>query len=230
MLNIYQCFFVVSILFIDVIGKENLQNNNNHYQEIDHQWSSLFDNDECYRCICAASSGCQRNSRCRVIEPDKYLCGPFRLTESYWKLANNSSPYRYRWFDYPLDFEHCAHDLQCSIRTVKNFMRQFFYGKCPQLLQQLFSDNNRTIFDQCTRISLIHYQAIYGSEDVDNLSSSSSTTTTKSSISWDNCHINFDNDEKIVEQIEWLQKNLPATRSDNYYWNNFFWCSELYLQ
>lgn len=53
MLNIYQCFFVVSILFIDVIGKENLQNNNNHYQEIDHQWSSLFDNDECYRCICA---------------------------------------------------------------------------------------------------------------------------------------------------------------------------------
>lgn len=162
-----------------------------------------------------ASSGCQKNSRCRVIEPDKYLCGPFRLSESYWKLANNnSSSNRFHWFDYPLEFEHCAHDLQCSIRIVKNFMRNFFHEKCPQLLRKLLENNHTaTIFDQCTRISLIHYRAIYGSEDL--------------SSTWDNCHhINID----VDEQIEWLRKNLPATRSDNYYWNNFFWCSKLYLQ
>nr|XP_046916665.1 uncharacterized protein LOC124497097 [Dermatophagoides farinae] len=211
---------------IDVIGKEIYRKND--HNEIDHHRSLsslIFDNDDCLRCICAASSGCQINSRCRIIEPDKYLCGPFRLSRSYWKMANNSSPNHYQWLDYPFNFEQCAHDLHCSIRTIKNFMRKFFFGKCPQLSEQLllFNGNNRSIFDQCTRISMIHYQAIYGSEDVDQHSSSP--------ISWDNCNMNltYGDNRLIVQQIEWLEKNLPATRSDNYYWHNFFWCSELYL-
>ncbi|UXI23168.1 uncharacterized protein NH340_JMT09111 [Sarcoptes scabiei] len=181
---------------------------------------SILSNDNCFRCICAASSNCQINSRCRTIEPDKYLCGPFRLTEIYWKQINQSGKN-----SNPFAFELCANDLQCSIKIVKQYMRKYLQ-RCN--LYELLLNSPRTVLDQCSLISLIHYQSIYGFETI-RLNEEEDFDDEEDLIKWNDClTIEKDIARNLNESIKFLRKKLPSTRSDNHYWRNYFDCIKLF--
>lgn len=76
----------------------------------------------CLNCICEAISGCNATSIC--VNPEKGVCGLFRITWAYWvdagKLTiNGEAP------DSDHAFIHCANDPHCAANTVQNYMKQF---------------------------------------------------------------------------------------------------------
>ena len=54
--------------------------------------------------------------RCHTVGPIEYYCGPFQISERYWKIAGSPGLSK----DDPMDFELCANDIECSIQTVSN--------------------------------------------------------------------------------------------------------------
>ncbi|KAJ6224485.1 hypothetical protein RDWZM_003030 [Blomia tropicalis] len=155
--------------------------------------------DHCLRCLCAASSDCKPNARCRTIEPDIYVCGPFRINENYWinsgqmKLSSirNSNPL----------------DLQCSIMTVSNFIEPFI-DRCNWYKLKHAA--------QCSLAAFVHYRAIYMSDDVnympddDEKEEDDRDEKQRQSPFALNCDINSTN---LVQMVDQLQTIAPATQS-----------------
>ncbi|XP_034182671.1 lysozyme [Osmia lignaria lignaria] len=71
----------------------------------------------CLGCICEAASGCNTTLGC-----DEAVCGPFRITWSYWAdagkptLTDSSSDNGYL---------QCVSEPYCAARTVQGYMDKF---------------------------------------------------------------------------------------------------------
>lgn len=78
-------------------------------------------NEDCLQCICRASSGCDHLLRCITRGADEKYCGPFQLTEEYWRKAGSPGEAS----NTILSFEDCANDADCAVETVTNYMSKY---------------------------------------------------------------------------------------------------------
>ena len=116
--------------------------------------TTLSVDDNCFRCLCAASSDCTPNVRCSIYEPEIRLCGPFQISENLWRLAN---PEHADVFFEPFKYELCANSISCSMKVLKDF-QQMLQNECQ--LKSL----------SCGQFSSIHLRTMlletyYDSED-----------------------------------------------------------------
>lgn len=97
------------------------------------------------------------------------------------------------------DFELCALDLQCSIRTVKKFLAHYL-NKCGSRI------GARTVHPRqwCQTLALVHYRAIYDDEDPP-------------------CHLLLAT-RNLTQEVGRIQQAAPATREDDGYWDQWNEC------
>ncbi|KAJ8684301.1 hypothetical protein QAD02_020093 [Eretmocerus hayati] len=73
----------------------------------------------CLGCICDAASGCNTTLGCT-----NDVCGPFRITLSYWtdggkpSLNNETNPD-------DSAFEECVNDAMCAARAIQGYMERY---------------------------------------------------------------------------------------------------------
>merc|ERR1711937_324739 len=78
-------------------------------------------NDNCIGCICEASTGCKKNTKC--INGDSF-CGPFLISKGFWidagqcVLDNDNPNDAQAW-------KRCALDLVCSANTIRSYINRF---------------------------------------------------------------------------------------------------------
>merc|ERR1711913_56310 len=77
--------------------------------------------DNCIGCICEASTGCKKNTKC--INGDSF-CGPFLISRGFWIDADqcvldNDNP------NDPQAWKRCALDLVCSANTIRSYVNRF---------------------------------------------------------------------------------------------------------
>lgn len=197
--------------------------------------------DDCLRCLCAASSDCSINARCRIIEPDKYLCGPFRLSDHYWQLGGNMTP-PHVWTGNPLSFELCANDLMCSLRTVQQVMGRYF-DQC-NFPARVMRNNVR----RCFLVAFVHYRMLFlntnpdyddgSGDDVQNSNWIQVEEEENDNVDDDHleyqrvvqqtmsCQVDMDT---IEQQVGNLMETSHSTRADDRYWQRFAQCSENFI-
>lgn len=64
---------------------------------------------QCLRCICEASTGCDLRQRC-----NGQFCGPFLLSWPYWQDSGSPGP----------NFLSCANNFHCAQSAVRAYMRK----------------------------------------------------------------------------------------------------------
>lgn len=199
--------------------------------------------DECFRCLCAASSDCRPNTRCRIIEPEHYLCGPFRLSEAYWRLGGSLRPPGVPP-GHPMEFELCAHNVRCALETVRRVLGRYM-AHCG-LLDTFVDDSVK----RCLLVSFVHYRLVYldtslDYEDYDSDNNNNNKTKSTSFLELVvedqdddedeeakeeemlmSCRVDVDNIETEIEQM--LDSSL-ATRGDDRYWARFADCSTQFV-
>lgn len=65
--------------------------------------------EQCLRCICEASTGCDLRQRC-----NGQFCGPYLLSWPYWQDAGSPGA----------NFYECANDINCAQTAVRTYMRK----------------------------------------------------------------------------------------------------------
>lgn len=247
--DLSKAFLIVLTISFVPSSRQQPENSVDYLDDYDNM-SVFGDEDggeECFRCLCAASSDCRPNVRCRIIEPEHYICGPFRLSEAYWRLGGSLRPPGVTQGN-PMEFELCAHDLQCALETVRRVLGRYL-SNCGLL--DTFVDNN---VKRCFLVSYVHYRLVYlninidydESQDYDN--KNDKTNKSKAFLELvdqdqnedDNeydeeakeerllmsCGVDADNIETGIEQ---MLDSSPATRGDERYWARFADCSTQFL-
>ncbi|KAF0303126.1 hypothetical protein FJT64_024841 [Amphibalanus amphitrite] len=71
----------------------------------------------CLSCLCVASSDCDLSTPCREVG-GRSFCGPFYMTEHFWRASNVSTEQRFS----QLDYLGCAQDVDCAGQAVTLYM------------------------------------------------------------------------------------------------------------
>lgn len=75
--------------------------------------------EDCIECICEMMTGC-----------DKFFeivnqFGPYRITKDYWIDGGKETLKDDQFKDNETLFKNCARDIECSSKTVKNYMNRY---------------------------------------------------------------------------------------------------------
>lgn len=123
----------------------------------------------------------------------------------------------------------CALDLNCSINTVKSFLRKYLL-QCDWL--ERMTEERINAKEMCELMALVHYHTIYASIESDQptdeeFEEEEEESGDKAPVSgMAPCHLNL---SSISSHIEQLYQNAPSTRSDEGYWDHFVRCSSYFF-
>lgn len=156
-------------------------------ESIEINATSIAVDNVCQACLCAAMSGCDGDIGCTKdptarARRKREKCGPFQITESFWRLYNSAQPESDFSKAARDTFKACANDFFCSSRVVQNYLNK---NTCDKWIPERVYDH--TTKSQCE----LHMLNLKVGADYRNEAQRKKTTAAMEDPNWTQCVANL---------------------------------------